>query len=97
MGVTFKVTRALLDAALNRGLDAAPMRTDANFGFEVPVRASAIDPGILDPRETWADKRAYDTQARRLVQMFIANFGKFENDVGAEVKAAAPACRAAAE
>jgi phosphoenolpyruvate carboxykinase (ATP) len=92
-----KVTRTLLNAALDGSLDRAPMRTDANFGFEVPVAAPGIDARILNPRETWADKHGYDAQARRLVAMFVANFEKFENDVGAEVRAAAPAYRAAAE
>jgi len=92
-----KVTRALLNAALDGRLGGSPMRTDPNFGFEVPVAAPEIDAKILDPRETWQDKRAYDAQARRLVAMFAANFEKFEADVGAEVKAAAPVFRAAAE
>jgi phosphoenolpyruvate carboxykinase (ATP) len=91
------ITRTLLNAALDGTLEGAAMRTDANFGFKVPVAVPGVEPSVLDPRETWADKRAYDAQARRLVQMFVANFEKFENDVGAEVKAAAPACRAAAE
>jgi phosphoenolpyruvate carboxykinase (ATP) len=92
-----RVTRTLLNAALDGSLDNAAMRTDANFGFKVPTAVSGVESQTLDPRETWTDKRAYDAQARRLVQMFVANFEKFENDVGAEVKAAAPVCRAAAE
>jgi phosphoenolpyruvate carboxykinase (ATP) len=92
-----KVTRALLSAALEGRLDRAPMRTDANFGFEVPSAVAGVDAKILNPRETWADKRAYDAQAAKLVSMFVANFEKFENDVGADVRAAAPAYRAAAE
>ena len=92
-----KVTRALLSAALEGRLDRAPMRTDANFGFEVPSAVAGFDAKILNPRETWADKRAYDAQAAKLVSMFVENFEKFENDVGADVRAAAPAYRAAAE
>jgi phosphoenolpyruvate carboxykinase (ATP) len=92
-----KVTRGLLDAALSGRLDAVPLRTDAHFGFEVPAAVPGIDAQILDPRQTWADKRAYDGQARKLVSMFVTNFEKFEGDVDAEVKAAAPAYRAAAE
>ena len=57
----------------------ATFRTDPNFGFAVPVSvpgvgADVVDPAILDPRETWADKAAYDRQAKRLVGMFTANF-----------------------
>ena len=41
-------------------------------------------------RSTWADKAAYDAQARKLVHMFIDNFAKFESHVDAGVLGAAP-------
>ena len=92
-----KATRALLDAALSGVLASQPMRTDPVFGFQVPTALPGVDPAILNPRETWADKAAYDAQARALVDMFRANFEKFEVHVDADVKAAAPALRQAAE
>jgi phosphoenolpyruvate carboxykinase (ATP) len=92
-----KATRALLDAALSGALKAQPMRTDPLFGFQVPTSLPGVDPAILNPRETWSDKAAYDTQARALVDMFNANFAKFEVHVDDDVKAAAPALRQAAE
>jgi phosphoenolpyruvate carboxykinase (ATP) len=90
-------TRALLTAALDGSLKGAQFRTDANFGFAVPVAVPGVDPSILDPRGTWADKAAYDKQARRLVYMFVNNFGKFESHVDADVRSAAPATQAAAQ
>ncbi|MGE0699737.1 MAG: phosphoenolpyruvate carboxykinase [Hyphomicrobiaceae bacterium] len=92
-----KATRALLDAALSGKLKGQPMRKDAMFGFEVPTALEGVDPKILNPRETWADKAAYDATARSLVDMFNKNFAKFEAHVDAEVKAAAPALKLAAE
>jgi len=92
-----KATRALLNAALSGKLKGQPMRLDPAFGFEVPTALEGVDPKILDPRETWADKAAYDVQARALVKMFKDNFAKFEQHVDADVKAAAPGFRAAAE
>ncbi len=92
-----QATRALLDAALSGTLKGQPMRTDALFGFQVPIALPGVDPAILNPRETWADKAAYDAQARALVDMFNKNFAKFEVHVDADVKAAAPALRQAAE
>ncbi|MBX9589701.1 MAG: phosphoenolpyruvate carboxykinase [Hyphomonadaceae bacterium] len=92
-----KATRALLDAALAGSLKSQPMRTDPLFGFQVPVALPGVDPAVLNPRETWADKAAYDAQARALVDMFQKNFQKFEGHVDADVKAAAPALRQAAE
>jgi phosphoenolpyruvate carboxykinase (ATP) len=92
-----KVTRVLLDAALSGALKEQPMRLDPLFGFEVPTALTGVDPRILNPRETWPDKAAYETQARALVDMFTKNFAKFEGHVDAEVRAAAPALRQAAE
>jgi len=92
-----KVTRALLAAALDGSLKTADFRTDANFGFAVPVAVAGVDPAILDPRSTWADKPAYDRQAARLVGMFAANFEKFEEHVDATVMGAAPRLQEAAE
>jgi phosphoenolpyruvate carboxykinase (ATP) len=90
-------TRALLTAALNGSLKQAQFRTDPNFGFAVPVAVPGVDVAILDPRSTWADKPAYDAQARKLVSMFVRNFDKFENHVDPSVRAAAPSVRVAAE
>jgi phosphoenolpyruvate carboxykinase (ATP) len=92
-----QATRALLDAALTGTLKGQPMRTDALFGFQVPTALPGVEPAILNPRETWSDKAAYDAQARALVDMFNKNFAKFELHVDADVKAAAPALRQAAE
>ncbi len=92
-----KATRALLAAALDGSLNKADFRTDPNFGFAVPVAVPGIDDRILDPRETWTDKAAYDRQARRIVGMFIDNFEKFEKHVDAHVAGAAPRFREAAE
>lgn len=90
-------TRALVSAALSGELNAQAMRTDPIFGFEVPVSLKGVDAKILDPRETWDDKAAYDAQANALIEMFNQNFQQFENHVDADVRAAAPHLREAAE
>jgi len=92
-----KATRTLLNAALAGNLKGQPMRTDPLFGFQVPLSLPGVDPSILNPRETWADKAEYDAQARALVDMFQRNFEKFEVHVDEDVKAAAPALKEAAE
>jgi phosphoenolpyruvate carboxykinase (ATP) len=85
-----KVTRALLNAALDGTLNDAEFRTDPNFGFQVPVSVPGVEPRILNPRETWADKDAYDAKAKALVGMFVANFAQFEDHVDAGVRESAP-------
>ncbi len=85
-----KATRALLSAALDGSLARGRFRTDPHFGFDVPVAAPGVDPALLDPRATWADKAAYDAQAARLVKMFRENFAQYAPHVGEDVRAAAP-------
>jgi phosphoenolpyruvate carboxykinase (ATP) len=85
-----KATRALLNAALDGSLNDAEFRTDENFGFDVPVSVPGVDSAILNPRETWADKSAYDAMAAKLVKLFIDNFAKFEAHVDQGVRQAAP-------
>ena len=91
------VTRALLTAALDGSLKDVEFREDPNFGFAVPVAVPGVDSTFLNPRDTWADKAAYDAQAARLATMFIENFDKFTNYVEEDVLGAAPQLVQAAE
>jgi len=84
-----KATRALLTAALEGSLNEAEFRKDNNFGFEVPIAVPGVDTQLLDPRQTWADKDAYDAQAAKLVQMFSDNFEQYVPYIDDDVKAVA--------
>ncbi|NWG70792.1 MAG: phosphoenolpyruvate carboxykinase [Parvularculaceae bacterium] len=85
-----KATRALLSAALDGSLRAAPYRTDAVFGFDIPTAVAGVDPKLLDPRATWSAGADYDAQARKLAGMFRDNFVKFAPFVSEAVKAGGP-------
>ena len=82
-------TRAMVNAALDGRLAGVPMTPDANFGVSVPESCPGVPPHVLVPRDTWADKDAYDEKARHLTQLFEDNFEKFEDHVDDGVKAAA--------
>ncbi len=86
-----KDTRALLHAALQGDLKDADFERDPHFGLMVPTDVPGVDATLLQPRETWADKDAYDAQAAKLALMFAANFEAFEPHVGQSVRDAAPA------
>ncbi len=85
-----KETRALLAAALNGSLNAAPMTKDPIFGFSVPTKVEGVDERILTPRGTWSDPTGYDAQAQKLAAMFVENFKIYEAYVSDAVKAAGP-------
>jgi phosphoenolpyruvate carboxykinase (ATP) len=92
-----KATRTLVTAALNGSLKNADFRTDPYFGFAVPTSVPGVEPHLLNPIKTWKDKAEFDKTARALVEMFQKNFAKFESHVTADIKAAAPEVRIAAE
>ena len=80
----------MVRAALNGALNDVEMRTDPLFGFEVPTRCPDVPAEVLWPRDTWADKDAYDQRARQLAQMFVDNFENFADRVTDSVRAAGP-------
>ena len=88
--MSLKATRALLTAALDGSLKNAEFRAERFFGLEVPMEVAGVDTEILRPRRTWADKAAYDAAARKLRDMFQANFRTYENHVDEEIRAAGP-------
>jgi phosphoenolpyruvate carboxykinase (ATP) len=72
------VTRSLLRAALAGQLDGVATHPDPIFGVAVPVACPGVPPELLRPRDTWADKAAYDAKAKQLSALFRENFKKFE-------------------
>jgi phosphoenolpyruvate carboxykinase (ATP) len=81
-------TRALVRAALAGTLKQAPARQEGYFGLYVPEQCGEVPAEVLDARNTWSDKAAYDETARELTRRFESNFKKFEPYVGNDVKAA---------
>lgn len=83
-------TRSIIHAVVSGALDKAPMQTDPIFGLNVPQSCPNVPNEILNPRQTWEDKSAYDKQAQDLAVMFHKNFDKFKTDVPNEIKSAGP-------
>lgn len=83
-------TRAMVHAALNGALNDVPTTPDPNFGIAVPAICPDVPAEVLNPRNTWDNKDAYDAQARKLAGMFAENFEAFANHVPGEVRAAGP-------
>jgi len=83
-------TRAIVNAALDGELAKAPTKQHPIFGLAMPTACPGVPGEVLDPRNTWSDKAAYDRQARMLAQKFADNFAKYADEVSEEVKAAGP-------
>ena len=74
-----KYTRAMVTAALNGDLNDVEYVHHPIFNVMVPKTCPNVPDEVLDPREMWADKEAYDKQAKELAQLFINNFKKYKN------------------
>ena len=73
--ISIKDTRALLNAALE-GTLAADGDTELHpvFNLRMPRSCPGVEAKILNPRNVWQDKHAYDNAAHRLRDMFRDNF-----------------------
>jgi phosphoenolpyruvate carboxykinase (ATP) len=81
-------TRSMVRAALAGQLDEVPMVRDPNFDLMVPTACPDVPAEVLQPRETWADKEAYDRQAAKLKAMFEENYQSYQaGDTGDETTA----------
>jgi phosphoenolpyruvate carboxykinase (ATP) len=56
----------------------------------VPEECPDVPKEVLTPRNTWADKDAYDAKAKELARMFVENFKAYEDMASDEVRAVAP-------
>ncbi len=83
-------TRAMITAALTGKLDAVMYDTLPVFELSFPTSCEGVPSELLNPRNTWQDKSAYDKTAANLASKFVKNFEKFAAETSAEILAAAP-------
>ena len=89
--ISIKDTRGIIDAILSGAIDKAPTKKIPYFDFEVPTELPGVDPAILDPRDTYADAKAWNEKAVDLAGRFIKNFAKYEgNAAGKALVSAGP-------
>jgi len=82
--MSIKDTRACINGILNGSINSAEFETLDVFNLQIPKSLDGVaDIAVLNPRNTWADKDAYDAKLRELASMFIENFNRY-NDSGSE-------------
>lgn len=88
--MSLKYTRAMITAAMNGELTGVEYAPHSVFGVLVPQSVPGVPAGILNPRDTWSDKEAYDKKANELAQLFVKNFDKYASQASDDILSAAP-------
>jgi len=83
-------TRAMITAALQGELDTVDYQSLPTFGLSMPTACPNVPDEVLNPRNTWKDKEAYDTKAQDLANSFVKNFEQYKDKANKEILAAAP-------
>ncbi len=69
-------TRAIVQAALTGALDKVDYTQDPIFNVWIPKRCPGVPWEILNPRQEWTHKSAYEERARELAHDFHVHFKK---------------------
>ena len=88
--INLKYTRAMITAALEGVLDDVETSIDPLFGVAVPIAVPGVPSEVLMPKNTWADRDAYDEKAKFLAGLFVKNFEKYASGVSHEILSSAP-------
>ncbi|TNH08842.1 phosphoenolpyruvate carboxykinase (ATP) [Testudinibacter sp. TR-2022] len=89
--ISIKDTRGIIDAILDGSIEKAEMNQLPIFNLAIPTALPGVDPAILDPRDTYADKAQWQAKAEDLAGRFAKNFDKYtDNDEGKALVAAGP-------
>ncbi|SHE81386.1 phosphoenolpyruvate carboxykinase (ATP) [Thermoanaerobacter uzonensis DSM 18761] len=87
--INLTYTRAMVTAALNGSLDGVEFVKDPIFNLNIPTSCPGVPSEILNPKNTWADKEAYEKAAKNLALRFAENFKKYK-DVTNDIKKSGP-------
>lgn len=88
--MSLKYTRALITAALQGELDQVNFEQHDVFGIAMPLTCPNVPASLLNPRNTWENKEAYDAKANQLAEAFLKNFEKFAEYATPEIVQGAP-------
>src|SRR5574344_1046154 len=75
--MSIKNTRACINAILDGSINDSEFETMSIFNLSIPKTLKGVDTEVLNPRNTWQDKVAYDETKIKLASMYIENFKKY--------------------
>ncbi len=75
--ISLPYTRAIIDACIRGDFKNVKFKPISKFRLSIPESCPGVPSEILQPSNTWSDKKAYAAQAEKLFQLFEQNFRKF--------------------
>lgn len=75
--MSIKSTRACVNAILDGSINSANFTAMPIFGVGIPDKVNGVEDSILNPRNAWKDKDAYDKEGKNLALLFVKNFQKY--------------------
>ena len=75
--MSIKNTRACINGILNGNINDSEFETLPTFNLSIPKTLLGVDTKVLNPKNTWSDKEAYDVASNKLASMYVENFKKY--------------------
>jgi phosphoenolpyruvate carboxykinase (ATP) len=81
--MSIKDTRACINGILDGSISNSEFEILDIFNLQIPKTLEGVrDNRVLNPRNTWSDKDAYDISLKKLAGMFRQNFTRYDNSGG---------------
>ncbi|MGB0837702.1 MAG: phosphoenolpyruvate carboxykinase (ATP) [Flavobacteriaceae bacterium] len=88
--MSLKYTRAMINAALEGNLERVSLAEHPIFGLHMPTSCPGVPNELLNPINTWGNKKAYTNKAKELAYSFKKNFKLFENECDTSILSGGP-------
>ena len=75
--MSLKVTRAIITAILDGSIESAECERMPIFDMDIPLALDGVDTSLLNPRNSWEDKDAFDAAALSLAKKFVESFQSY--------------------
>ena len=79
--MSIKDTRACINDILDGSINSGEFETLPIFNLHIPKTLNGVaDNKVLNPINTWEERAEYDVMLKKLAQMFIENFKKYQTE-----------------
>tara|TARA_Y100000746_G_scaffold231629_1_gene245967 strand:- start:178 stop:1791 length:1614 start_codon:yes stop_codon:yes gene_type:complete len=88
--ISLEYTRSMISSILNGDLKDVEYEKHEIFGLHMPKSCPNVPSSIMNPKNTWKNKKDYDVKANELAISFNNNFEQFAKFANEEILSSAP-------